>query len=499
MSVLRRNVIANGLGQVIGILSGLILIPLYNRFLGAEGFGLVGFILSLQALTAILDLGMGAAANREVSRRSSTDGAATTAALVRTLEVMYCGMALALLAVLVMLSQRIEHDWIQADSMAPGTVAACVQIASITLALRLQSALYHGVLRGLERQVPLNLVYASVVALQTVGLALVLLLRRPALPEFFVWQAGFTLCEFLALRTMAWSEVRRGSHGAARFSGAIVREIWRFALSVNGITLFAAGIKQIDKIVISKLMPIASLGPYSAAALISNGIGKVAVPFQTALFPRYARLHATGETAQLATLFRTSVRLLSLLNCAVAAAIAFFAHDLLAVWLQSAQTAAQAAPALSILSAAMMLNGMMAPVFSLLLALGQTRIPLVMNAAGLVLLIPATLWLVRHHGLAGGATAWLAFNLAYYVVVPAWLSRRWQGFALGRFYVSDTLPFVVLSIGASALTSFVTAGWNSYARIVAAAIACAAVLAAGTRATADLRRLATSFVRRPVS
>ncbi len=52
MSLLRRNIVANVLGQSVGVLSGIVLMPLYARFLGEEGFGLVGFFLSVQGIAA---------------------------------------------------------------------------------------------------------------------------------------------------------------------------------------------------------------------------------------------------------------------------------------------------------------------------------------------------------------------------------------------------------------------------------------------------------------
>ncbi len=49
MVSIKRNTIANYIGQSYGILVGLIVTPLYLKYLGAEAYGLVGFFALMQA------------------------------------------------------------------------------------------------------------------------------------------------------------------------------------------------------------------------------------------------------------------------------------------------------------------------------------------------------------------------------------------------------------------------------------------------------------------
>lgn len=493
MSVLRRNVVANILGQSVGLVSGIVLMPIYAHVLGKESFGLLGFFLSLQAVATILDLGLAAAANREVSRRAAGEGGSGSGRdVVRTLEAVYFTMATIVFAVLAAAAGWVATHVIKAEQLPSGLIRDCMIVASATIGLRFAGALYHGVLRGLERQVTLNLYAASLVLLQTGILAAVLLLLRPPLFIFLLWQFGFAIAEVLVLRFLAWRELQVLGNERASFSSGVLREMWRYALSVNAISMFAAGIKQVDRIVISSLLPISMLGYYSAAALAANGIGKVAVPFQTALFPRFARLHARGDNRELARLFRASVRLLSLLSSAVAAAFVFFSNDVLRVWMQSEEVADVGARPLSILAAAMMFNGAMAPVFSLVLATGFTRISLVMNVAGFAVLVPATFLLVERFGLAGAATAWLGFNLAYYAVVPGWLARHWPHLPLRRFYLADSAPFMLASCATCGVFSWLAGGLGSVPRLGVAVLAGLCSVGLGLLLSPALRQLAVA-------
>jgi O-antigen/teichoic acid export membrane protein len=65
---LKKNLIANYLGQAWRALVGLAFIPLYIRYLGIEAYGLIGIFAILQAWLALLDLGLRPALGREMAR-----------------------------------------------------------------------------------------------------------------------------------------------------------------------------------------------------------------------------------------------------------------------------------------------------------------------------------------------------------------------------------------------------------------------------------------------
>ena len=72
----------------------LVFVPLYIKFMGIESYGLVGIFASLFALFGLLDMGLSTTLNRELARLSAVpDRAGEMRNLVRTLEIIYWGMA----------------------------------------------------------------------------------------------------------------------------------------------------------------------------------------------------------------------------------------------------------------------------------------------------------------------------------------------------------------------------------------------------------------------
>ena len=471
MPRLARNILANFGGQAATTLVAFIAVPLYLKFLGPDGYGLVSFILVLQAMTGLLDFGLSATANREVSRYIAQDrNANERRVLARTLETFYAATAIAIFAALAAATPWLSTRWFESSQLSPETIRTCLLIAAASIALRWPTAAYQGILRGAEQQVTLNVVTSSVALLRGVGSVLVLLLVARSVVVFYWWQLAFAFVE-LAICAIAVQRHGMGFTGSGgSFDPRLLRGLWRFSLNVGGMSMFALVLKQIDKLIVSYLLPISHLGYYNAASLASNGLSKVGQPIQTAVFPRLTQLHERGEQEAVARTFHHAVQLTALLTAPLACALIFFSGDVLRIWTRDAALASSASGALSVLAGAMLLNGMMSVPFSLMLASGMTRLPLAMNAAGAVLLTPITWILTQRHGLLGASVGWLLFNLTYFLIVPPVMLRRLLPGHYSTWLTRDTLPFM-----AAGLATFGAASW-----LVTDASVAAKVGAAGT-------------------
>src|SRR5215216_3771623 len=105
MKPIRNNLIANFLGRGWAALMGIVFIPLYIKFMGIESYGLVGFFTTLQAVFALLDLGLTTTLNREIARYSAlAEKSQDMRDLVRTLEIIYWALAFFIGAVVITLS-----------------------------------------------------------------------------------------------------------------------------------------------------------------------------------------------------------------------------------------------------------------------------------------------------------------------------------------------------------------------------------------------------------
>ncbi|HEY4544779.1 MAG TPA: oligosaccharide flippase family protein, partial [Tissierellaceae bacterium] len=65
---MNKNIIANYISQIYVALIGIVILPLYIKYMGAEAYGLIGFFTMMQSIFMLLDLGLTPTISRETAR-----------------------------------------------------------------------------------------------------------------------------------------------------------------------------------------------------------------------------------------------------------------------------------------------------------------------------------------------------------------------------------------------------------------------------------------------
>lgn len=443
MSPARANFVANLAGAACFAIVSLVCTPLYIRFLGAEGYGLVGFYLLVQTLAGVLDLGLTATINREMARYSATPELVADARdLARTIEVGYWGIALLIGAVFELLTPGVATRWIQVGSLSPEDVRHVIAAMGVLLALQWPLSVYQGGLLGLQRHVLLNSINGAGALLSGFGAVAVLRFLAPEPRAFFVWQVVVVALQVVATRTAFWRSLP-SSGRRARVDARLIRKIGRFAAGMSGITLTALVLTQVDKVVLSRVLPMHDFGLYSLATLVgTTGLTQLVIaPMFNTLYPRFSREALSGGAAPLRQTYHASTQALAVLLFPAAAVVSLFGNALLQLWTRDADVARSAGPIAAVLVIGTALNGMSNPPFALQLANGWTRLCLTSNIVAIAFMAPATVVLAERRGALGVAFAWLALNVFLLAVVVPITDRRFDCGGVRRwFLVGLALP-----------------------------------------------------------
>ncbi len=446
MALPKKEIAANIGGQLASVLVNFLTVPFIIRYLGPEAYGLVGFFMSLQAVTAIFDFGLSTAANREISRTlASSSDKQKTWAMIRTMELFYVAGGAILFCILWSICDWMAREWLRADKLSPTDIRFCLIAAAGTLGLRWPISLYGGVLRGLEAQVQLNTWFVFFVVARGVGSVLVMAFISTDVRAYFLYQLLLGGLETLVMSWVSWGRVGRDGLWKSRFEWNVLRGVWKYAFNIGWVSLFAVALKQVDKMVVSKLLPLDQLGVYTTATVASMGLAKIGTPIQSAVFPRLTRLFTVADWPGLSKTFHESVQLISFLSCPLCCIMIFFAPEVLLAWTHNEAMARNGAATMALMSVAMFFNLTMSIPFVLQLAAGLTWLPLYTNAIGAIALVPLTYYMVAKFGVVGGASAWLVFNVCYFLLVPQVLFRHILKGETKAFYLRDTLPFMALS------------------------------------------------------
>ena len=113
MSV-KKDLVANYLGVGWSALMGVAFVPFYLRFIGAVGYGLIGFFVVMSASLAILDAGLTAVATREASGYLGSEKIRRIeiVTLLGTIEVVFLTLALLVGLFVLFASPYIVEYWL---------------------------------------------------------------------------------------------------------------------------------------------------------------------------------------------------------------------------------------------------------------------------------------------------------------------------------------------------------------------------------------------------
>ncbi len=444
MTRYKSNLFANFAGSGMAALLQLAFIPFYIKFLGMEAYGLIGFYIMLQAIIQVLDLGLGPTMNREMARYSvSPDKIEEARDFTRTLETVYWILGIAAGAAIAVAAPVVAANWVNAGTLPLPVVRRALMLMGGLASLQLPIAFYQGGLMGLQRQVLFNGIKISLSVIGSGGAVIVLWLVSPTITAFLAWQFAVAALQAAVLGWFLWDSIPVPGH-RPRFSTALLLNVWRFAAGMSGIAVSSIILTQVDKILLSKLLPLKTFGYYTLATAVGNGLYILIAPMFNATFPRISALMAARDENGVRELYHLSTQLMAALILPMALIVAFFSHEILTLWTGNAETAEKTAPIVSILVAGTAANGLMSLPYALQLAYGWTRLGLTITVSLIVTMVPLYYLASLHYGPAGAAAVWVLLNLVYMAVgVPLTHTRILRGDACRWFLVDVALPLVV--------------------------------------------------------
>jgi len=436
---LRRNLIANYLGQGWTSAMGFLFIPAYIRCLGMESYALIGVFSVMQAWLSLLDLGMTPTLNREMARY--TAGVVCVQAirdLLRSLEVICYGMALLIAAVVWAAADYLATDWLRADKLPAPVVSQAISVMAFVIALRFVEGIYRGSLLGLQRQVWYNGANCLLATVRHGGALLVLALVSPTIGAFFAWQCVASVLT-LAVLSLKTKRILPASPAPAGFSRAALESIWRFAGGMIGINILATLLTQVDKVLLSRMLNLENYGYYTLAGTVAGIIYLAIVPITQSVYPRMVELCSQQNAPSLSMLYHQGAQLVTVVTAPVMLLIAAYPGTVLYLWSGDLQLCQNTAPIIAPLVLGTFLNGLMWMPYQCQLAHGWTSFAFKVNSVAVGVLIPAILYFVPKFGAVGAAWIWVGLNSGYVLICIHFIHRRILRTEKWRWYLYDVL------------------------------------------------------------
>jgi O-antigen/teichoic acid export membrane protein len=329
---LKKNTIANYIGQFYVMFIGIFMLPFYLKYLGAEAYGLVGFFAMLISWMAILDMGFSSVLSREAAKiHGISENYKLFHKSLRSVETFFLLTSAIFIVILMLLSEQISTYWFSAESLSRETISKSLQIMSLIIGLRLFVSLYQGAIIGFERQVWLNGYKIVFYSIRFIGAFFLLKYISNEIISFFLFQLLIALIEFYVIRNKLYN-ISIFIKSTAFFTFERLKDLAPFALSVAYGAILWAFVTQIDKLLLSHFLPLKEYGYFSLVVVIANAVLLMFLPIGQAILPRLTSLITNNKNDEVVHLYRQATEVVSIIVFSVVAIIAMYSKELLYAW-----------------------------------------------------------------------------------------------------------------------------------------------------------------------
>ncbi len=439
----KRNILANVFGGGWGLLLSLVTVPIQLRILGAEAYGLVGLIASLQVILVILDFGLTTTVIHEVASDTSADRQ-TSRELVQTSATVYWIIAALVGAAFALGSDWIARHWLKLDALQPEYAATSLRIMALYVTLTWPITLYASAITGLQRLETVNLIKGVMAAVSQVGGIAVLFLTREL--QNYLWWITLSSLINVGLHALVCQHYLPGLRLGLRLSRAVIRRIWNFAFDMNLVSTASILYTQSDKLLISTLLPLRMLGYYNVAYKLMSGISLIPGTIASAALPTLSAYSGQGNREQVNRHYNTITQLIVYLIAAPVFVSMFFGRDFLLLW-TTPDAAENAYRPLAMLTFGTLLSATVSVCYMLLVATQRTRLLLKIYLFGLPLYFVYLYGGIALFGLVGAALAWVLLSVYLILTMLVLAQRRIVGESTLIWLNRNLTPFVLLGVG----------------------------------------------------
>ena len=145
MTPIVKNSIANYVGQVYVIVGAFIGIPIYLKYLGAEAYGLVGFLMMAYVWMNLLDIGLSPTLGRIIAYDRGQGVTMDSAGrLAKTIEVVLGAVVVTLFLAAYAFNDVIFEGVFNSSALPRETVLLSFMLIGLILTSRLFSSLFKG-------------------------------------------------------------------------------------------------------------------------------------------------------------------------------------------------------------------------------------------------------------------------------------------------------------------------------------------------------------------
>jgi len=314
--------------------------------------------------------------------------------------------------VIYILAPAIVSKWLHPGTVDAPTAVVALRLLLISSLLSLPKSFYASVVRGLQKMAINNSIDTLVIGVQQLGILLIII-NHGGVIQVAVWIATTQVLNLAAYMAVCSRYFPAGSLFTPRYSRAIVDRNLKNTFQMAVISLTAIAYLQLDKVILSRMVPLEMFGYYYFAYSLASKGALVTLAFSYAVFPHVSNVHGAGDTSALLAHYHKLQDALCFLTVPVFAAIWFASLPLLSYLFNEQAAHALLAPTM-LLCLGFYMTGTLTMPNNVAFAMGRAGIVARQNCLAVVVLLPVTYICVRMWGMAGASVSIVVYGLLCY-------------------------------------------------------------------------------------
>ncbi|WP_419569533.1 lipopolysaccharide biosynthesis protein [Rheinheimera sp.] len=443
-----KNISWNWISQLYLAFAGILVIPVYMHYLGPEAYGLVAFMLTLQALMSLLDIGLSSSLSREASRfHAGVSESRFFYSFVMIIQQLFVLSGLLIAFSVVLAADHLSVQWLKLEDLEPAYVSYLLKVVGLVVFLKWLSVYLRAILFGLDDIVWVAKLTLVVATLRYLAVIPFFVLCN-ATVEFYIWfQLGVQLVETASL---AYRKQQKLPSIALteryKLTDPVFHTPIKFALSAGIATILWVMVSQADRFIGSTLLSLSDYGLFHVAVMAAGVVVIVTGPIVQTLQPKVTSLVASGQHAQAYRLVTMLFDFMVCMALATVVCVYFFGFEILKAWQGQAEFANSISDTFIIYCAANAILAVNSCSYILDYATGRIRLRIASTLVMLLFLLFLLPFGFLSMGMKGAAWVWFGVNLAYLFVCQPLLLRQYDRKMYRKLLLGTLCPILILAL-----------------------------------------------------
>lgn len=402
------------------VVQGLVLVPLYLRFLGADTYGAWMASGDLLGWLAVLDMGIAGISTQRMAAAHGRGEPRTVGDYFGTGVVVQLLLAGALM-LLALAGAPWVPGWLGVKGAAAGELSACFAVAGVATGLGLLATVLSGLATSTQRMVFVNLATFAA-GLAGIGITLALLVAGKGLWALALGMLVRSGSLAIAVGAHALFVLHRDLRTRARVRWEVAREFF----SLSGVVLLTmvgnAAVGRSDAMLVALIFGPVAVTPYMLTRRAADLLAMFLARIGGAVYPGFAHLVGSGDHARAARVLGQVARVYFAAAVPTGALYLALNRTFVELWVGQGQYAGQLVTVLVGLN--VLVVGWGALILYLLGATGSLRASGLGIFAEAVVRVGLAISLLVTWGVPGLPLAGVATSAAAAWIAWGWLHRR---------------------------------------------------------------------------